>query len=503
MKEKTKVNYTNRLRYEFQSEALEIIEKPASPLGHLMIWLIIVLIITIISWACLSKVDVNATALGVVATTNGVYYVQSASSGMIKECKLTIGQKIRKGDILYTIEDSIEEDTVLLYQKETADLSAKIEYATNILKHPDKAMTAEASGDTSTTAYQTVWAIYQSQQDKLKEAQNQKTVASSQYELEQEKLTLYETQTSSIEKKLSLLKKNMSKDNQETITLASLKKRKKQLKKQLDNAKKEYQEKKISKPYYDSIKEEYQTLIDEIQLQKQKVKDQKTSDKNSVLDYEAQLKQLETEKEIQKKQVQVTKQQKLAADSNYDELVSSNRLELTQLIEQWNKELAEQQLALSNSQSALQYKTILADFDGIVNQIHVQNKGAVVAETEVLAELTPTQKETIVEAELANQDVGYVKEGQLVQVKLDTYDYQKYGTWKGKVIHIGSDSLENEQGQRIYKVQVALQGNEVSPKLEPELGMTGTVEIKTDERSLITFLLNPIFDKIKTGFSVR
>ena len=193
----------------------------------------------------------------------------------------------------------------------------------------------------------------------------------------------------------------------------------------------------------------------------------------------------------------------LTADSNYEELVSANQLELTQLIEQWNKELAEQQLALSNSQSALQYKTILADFDGIVNQIHVQNKGAVVAETEVLAELTPTQKETIVEAELANQDVGYVKEGQLVQVKLDTYDYQKYGTWKGKVIHIGSDSLENEQGQRIYKVQVALQGNEVSPKLEPELGMTGTVEIKTDERSLITFLLNPIFDKIKTGFSVR
>lgn len=503
MKEKTKVNYTGRLRYEFQSEALEIIEKPASPLGHLMIWLIILLIITIISWACLSKVDVNATATGVVATTKGVYYVQSASSGIIKECKLTIGQRIRKGDILYTIDDSVEEDTVLLYQKETAELSAKIEYATDILNHPDKAMPANSSGDASTTACQAVWAIYQNQQDKLKEARNQKTATSSQYELEQEKLTLYETQASSIENKLSLLKKNMEKDNQETITLASLKKRKKQLKKKLDKTKKEYEEKKISKPYYDSIKEEYDTLLDTISLQKQKVKDQKTADNNNVLDYEAQLNQLETEKNIQKKQVQVTKQQMLTADSNYEELVSANELELTQLIEQWSKELAEQQLALSNSRSALQYKTILADTDGIVNEIHVQNKGAVVAETEILAELTPTKNETIIEAELANQDIGYVKEGQTVQVKLDTYDYQKYGTWKGRVTHIGSDSLENKQGQRIYKVQVALQSNEVSPKLEPELGMTGTVEIKTDERSLITFLLNPIFDKIKTGFSVR
>ncbi len=133
--------------------------------------------------------------------------------------------------------------------------------------------------------------------------------------------------------------------------------------------------------------------------------------------------------------------------------------------------------------------------DGTVQQLTVHSVGGVVPAAQPLMQIVPNQSTVEMEAFMENKDVGFVQAGQEAQVKIDAFEYTKYGTVPAKVSHVSQDAIQDEKRGLIYAVKVVLtqptinvDGRQVM--LSP--GMSGSVEIKTGTRRVIEYVLAPL-----------
>ena len=109
--------------------------------------------------------------------------------------------------------------------------------------------------------------------------------------------------------------------------------------------------------------------------------------------------------------------------------------------------------------------------------------------------IVPSEKTIEVEAFLENKDVGFVQEDQPAAVKIDAFQYTKYGTIPGRVIHISRDAIQDEKKGLIYLVKVVLDESSISVKgrsVPLTDGMSVNVEIKTGTRRAIEYCLSPL-----------
>lgn len=102
----------DRLQYQFLPAAEEIVETPPSPFGHVVLWLITALLIVAIAWSYFGKLDIIAPATGKVMPEGSIKTVQPASPGVVTEIKVSEGQKVKKGDLLIQLDDSIAKSDV-------------------------------------------------------------------------------------------------------------------------------------------------------------------------------------------------------------------------------------------------------------------------------------------------------------------------------------------------------------------------------------------------------
>ena len=162
------------------------------------------------------------------------------------------------------------------------------------------------------------------------------------------------------------------------------------------------------------------------------------------------------------------------------------------------------ELGVANTQLYYEYesKDIKAPFDGTVKSLIAENPGTVVAATQEVAEIVPDADKTIVEVECKNADIGYVKEGQDVDIKVDTYDYQKFGMLSGTVFYISPDASDNERQEKVYKVQIELSDDNRND-MQLSQGMECSAEIKTGSRKIIDFFMEPLTDALKSSIRER
>jgi hemolysin D len=144
--------------------------------------------------------------------------------------------------------------------------------------------------------------------------------------------------------------------------------------------------------------------------------------------------------------------------------------------------------------------------DGTVQQLMVHTVGGVVPAAQPLMQIVPKQASLEMEAFIENKDVGFVKAGQDAQVKIDAFEYTKYGTVLAKVSHVSQDAIQDEKRGLIYSVKVVLtqptivvDGRLVS--LSP--GMSGGVEIKTGTRRVIEYVLSPLLQHARESLHER
>lgn len=139
--------------------------------------------------------------------------------------------------------------------------------------------------------------------------------------------------------------------------------------------------------------------------------------------------------------------------------------------------------------------TITAPVDGIVQQLAVHTLGAVVQSAQELMVIVPEGSDLEVEVSILNKDIGFIHKDQEVEVKIDSIPYTKYGTIKGKLVNISRDSMNNEQLGLIYPARIRLNAQSVQTEKETILlsaGMSVTAEVKTGNRRVISYVLDPL-----------
>lgn len=139
--------------------------------------------------------------------------------------------------------------------------------------------------------------------------------------------------------------------------------------------------------------------------------------------------------------------------------------------------------------------TLVAPVDGVVQQLAVHTAGGVVTEAQVLMIIVPEGAQITAEVTLENKDIGFVNAGQQAAIKLETFNFTRYGTIDAKVSMVTADAVNDEKRGAIFPATLALAQNQINVdgkmiRLAP--GMNLTAEIKTGKRRVIEYLLSPI-----------
>lgn len=179
--------------------------------------------------------------------------------------------------------------------------------------------------------------------------------------------------------------------------------------------------------------------------------------------------------------------------------------EMTKAQEELDTELEQ----LRDHSQVLEETKLFAPTDGKVNNILITTIGGVVKPGEVIMEILPTSSDLIVEAKVSPVDIAYVKEQQAATVKLDAYDYSIFGAMNGTVTYISPDTLmeQTPKGEEpYYRVQIKITGAEFAERSDEIVikpGMTASVDIKAQERSVLSYLTKPITKTFSEGLGER
>jgi len=139
--------------------------------------------------------------------------------------------------------------------------------------------------------------------------------------------------------------------------------------------------------------------------------------------------------------------------------------------------------------------SLTAPVDGTVQQLTVHTIGGVVPAAQPLMQIVPADAPIEVEAFVENKDVGFVHPGQTVAVKIDAFDYTRYGTTGALVSHVSQDAIQDEKRGLIYGTRIALDKDTIfvdGKALPLAVGMSVNVEIKTGTRRVIEYILSPL-----------
>nr|WP_295078885.1 HlyD family type I secretion periplasmic adaptor subunit [uncultured Roseateles sp.] len=166
------------------------------------------------------------------------------------------------------------------------------------------------------------------------------------------------------------------------------------------------------------------------------------------------------------------------------------------------RELQADRKALEERKGRIEIKSPVT---GIVMELPRTAEGAVVPPGGIVAEVVPTGLDIVMEVMVLPRDIGFVKEGQRASVKIDSFDSARFGFVEGRVLRVAPTSTKlKENGQPFYKVEVALAKPFVgSQKHRLMPGMTGEADIATGSKTVMQYLLKPIFLAADTAFHER
>ena len=185
-------------------------------------------------------------------------------------------------------------------------------------------------------------------------------------------------------------------------------------------------------------------------------------------------------------------------NSQMDQKLSED---LSKVTEQY-RELLSEKKALQEHQGRI---VIKAPVDGVVMNLPVSSKGVIIPPGGVVVEIVPSDQDLIMEVMVMPRDIGFVKTGQQAMVKLDSFDSARFGTVKGEVTRVAPTSTKmKDNPQPFYKVEITLANQYVgnaSHQLVP--GMTGEADIATGQKTVMQYLLKPVFITADTAFHER
>lgn len=192
------------------------------------------------------------------------------------------------------------------------------------------------------------------------------------------------------------------------------------------------------------------------------------------------------------------------SNKNVLDKIADNKKNIAEIDSQFTKILLDNQQRLADINSKLtqaqlnvKYQELRAPFEGTVFDLQANNPGFVASPTQQLLKIVPNQN-YIAEIFITNKDIGFVREGMTVDVRVDSFPYSEFGDIKGNVAWIGSDALPPDQTHQFYRfpAKVTLENQHLKIKgkvINLQSGMSINANIKIREERKVINLITDMF----------
>ena len=245
------------------------------------------------------------------------------------------------------------------------------------------------------------------------------------------------------------------------------------------------------KPYIQSILDadtSYKNTLDSLK------KDKENADLNHQI---AQLQLEEYEESGTSRQAEmqelIVKQNELAlkqAETKIKDTKTQYSAQINAKLSEISGQLDEIETNLEKYRLSKDYQYITAPISGYVNSVNVNTVGAAVTNAQELVTIVPKDAPLEMVCYVKNMDIADIEIGMEAEIKLEAYPYNKYGTVKGKVKYISPSAFVSEQTGSVYLVKLEI--TDKNEDIDIISGLSGSVEIKTDKRTVMDYFLEPI-----------
>lgn len=445
-----KANASRRLpihQRDFLPAALAVMEKPASPAGRFIIWLIVGFFCIAIGWAIFGKIDVVATAPGQIVPQGQTKVVQSFQPGLVLDIRVENGSQVAAGDILIELDATTSSADLARLKNEQQTASIKQARNQWLLVQ----LETLTRGDTPADPQQPGFDLPASVSEPIEAVQ--RLLAQSQLNEYRAVQSAYQQQREEKHSELSVVTRQLDKLN-ETLPL---------LEEQVTGME-ELSGKGVTARF------QFLEYQERLVTRRQDI----TIEQDRILQVKAGIRSLEKQREQHRQ--------------------AFRKQVVTELADATST-LAAIEQELKKAEQTHKLQRLRAPVSGVVQQLAVHTIGGVVPAGDPLMIIVPADRQLQVEANILNKDIGFVAEGQTVEVKLEAFPFTKYGVIHGVVESIDLAAVQDENLGLIYPARIAIEQSTmiVNGKQIPlATGMALTAELKTGKRRLIEFLLSPL-----------
>jgi hemolysin D len=442
----------------FLPAALEIVETPPSPIGRAIVFTIIAAFSAALAWTCIGTVDIVAVAPGKIIPSGRTKTIQPFETGVVRAIHVRDGQSVKAGDLVVELDPTM--NGAELGHLKSDLVAAQLDAAR---------LRAALAGNN----------------DPLAEFKPPQDASSELIQMHRRFLL---SQTAEQNAKISAIERQVAQKEAERATI---------------------------KASIEKLEATIKPLNERVAIREHLF----NRELGSKLLYLTELQDLVGQQ-----------QEVLVQQSRYKETDAA----IAALVETRSKTVAEYERGLSDDLTKAEQKAaglaqdvikaeqrtslqkLTAPVDGMVQQLAIHTIGGVVTPAQALMLIVPAESRLEIEAMISNRDIGFVEVGQDAAIKVDTFNFTRYGLLHGKVLTVSRDAITREKPQEklidkpqgaetsssepkgqelIYAARVSLDRTQMDiedKRVNLSPGMAVTIEIKSGSRSIISYLLSPL-----------
>jgi len=448
----------HREELAFLPAALEIVETPPSPIGRTIAATIILLFCAALVWSWWGTIDIVASATGNIVPSGRIKVVQPFETGVVRSIRVEDGQAVKAGDVLIELDPTVnaaERDH--LYNDLVAEQLniARLRAALVGGNDPVADFTSPDGADPGLVATQHQLLLNQVTEHRAKIAALARQQAQKEAEQSTTAATIHKLETliPLIQPRVDIRKTLMDKQLGSTLT------------------------------YFETL----QLLVEQ-----------------------------QEELSIQKSRLREAEAAAAAVRETSRQAVAEFRRTLSDELAKTEQKANGLTQDLIKAEQKTRLQQLTAPVDGVVQQLAIHTVGGVVTTAQALLVVVPSDSRLEIEAMVSNSDIGFVQSGQEAEIKVDTFNFTRYGLLHGKVLSVSQDAIIRDRqqdrpndrgagtlndtsepkGQELnYSARISLDRTKMQiddrmVNLSP--GMAVTVEIKTGSRMILSYLLSPL-----------
>ena len=421
---------------EFLPAILEVTETPPSPTGRLVMWSVLILIVVALAWSFIGHINEVAVAAGKVIPSGQIKTIQVKNKGIIKEINVEEGQLVQEGDALIVLDPTTTSADYDSLRKRAAYYKLDIQRLTAELTQ--QPFTPEEDPDLEAHDLAAEMALYQSR------TSDYRTQRQSREDVIAQRVARLQATQASYEKYAEVL----------------------------------------------AIAQEKEARLTEL------------SEQNAISEFQLLEQQRETIEYAKNAQSELDSLNSIRAEiaeaqQNLANVDAAYHKDIMTALVEAKKEYYAIVESIKKAEEDSRMAVIYAPISGRVYNLSVHTLGGIVTDAQPLMQIVPEDSKLEFEVYADNKDIGFIKVGQEAEVKVETYNFQKFGMYKAEVQEISADAVNEPNDQlRNMKFKLLLDptSNDINVYGQPaklEVGMNVSAEIKIKEKRIIDFFLDP------------